>query len=246
MGNEKRLRSAIFPLQRQTDNWLRSSVGQSTTLLIWGSWVRVPAESPTNKGKNDMKMFRQLYIRWLVRRGKAIDIWSHSDYPSQVLSNLCSNPFTFDGVQCGSMEGFLQSLKQQDLNKQRQICAMKGRNAKRASTTHWQTDQIVWWKDIDIDRQSDDFLQLVCHAYQAMFDQSERFRAALMATRGMRLYHSRGKSNPFKTILTEQEFCHILTDLRDKYDERDKGLSNRRLIFVEVEYDEPTVQDGEN
>ncbi len=192
-----------------------------------------------------MKKFRQLYIRWLVRRGKVIDIWSHSDYPSQVLSNLCSNPFTFDGVQCGSMEGFLQSLKQQDSNKQRQICAMKGRNAKRATTARWQADQIVWWKGIAIDRQSEDFQQLLRHAYQAMFDQSERFRTALMATRGMKLYHSRGKSDPFKTILTEQEFCQILTDLRDNYDRRDKGLGHRKLIFVEVEY-EPTAQDGEN
>ena len=178
----------------------------------------------------------------MVRRGKAIDIWSHSDYPAQVLSNLCSNPFTFDGVQCGSMEGLLQSLKQQDRDKQRQICAMKGRNAKRATTTRWQADQIVWWKGIAIDRQSDEFQQLIRHAYQAMFDQSERFRTALMATRGMRLYHSRGKSNPFKTILTEQEFCQILTDLRDNYDRRDKGLGQRRLIFVEVEY-EPLEHD---
>ena len=77
-----------------------------------------------------------------------------------------------------------------------------------------------------------------------MLDQSERFRAALMATRGMRLYHSRGKRNPFKTILTEHEFCQILTDLRDNYDRRDKGLGHRRLIFVEVEY-EPTPSDGE-
>ena len=186
-------------------------------------------------------MFRQLYIRWLVRRGKAIDIWSHSDYPAQVLSNLCSNPFTFDGVQCGSMEGFLQSLKQQDRDKQRQTCAKKGRNAKRATSAHWQTDQIVWWKGVAIDRQSVEFHQLIRHAYQAMFDQSERFRAALMATRGMRLYHSRGKRDPFKTILTEQEFCQILTDLRDNYDRRDKGLGHRRLIFVEVEYD-PTEE----
>ena len=192
-----------------------------------------------------MKKFRQLYIRWLVRRGKAIEIWSHSDYPSQVLSNLCSNPFTFDGVACGSMEGFLQSLKQQDQDKQRQICAMKGRNAKRATTARWQADQIVWWKGIAIDRQSEDFQQLLRHAYQAMFDQSERFRAALMATRGMKLYHSRGKSDPFKTIMTEQEFCQILTDLRDNYDRRDKGLGHRKLIFVEVEY-EPTAQDGKN
>ena len=67
-----------------------------------------------------------------------------------------------------------------------------------------------------------------------------------MATRGMRLYHSRCKSNPYKTILTKQEFCHILTDLRDKYDRRDKGLGHRRLIFVEVEYDEPSTTDSES
>lgn len=48
-GNEKRLRPGIFPLQRQMDKWLRSSVGQSTRLLIWGSWVQVPAESPVKK-----------------------------------------------------------------------------------------------------------------------------------------------------------------------------------------------------
>ena len=46
--NEKRLRSGILSLQRQTDKWLRSSVGQSTRLLIWGFWVQVPAESPVN------------------------------------------------------------------------------------------------------------------------------------------------------------------------------------------------------
>ena len=57
-----------------------------------------------------------------------------------------------------------------------------------------------------------------------------------------RLYHSSGKSNPFKTILTEQEFCQILTDLRDNYDRRDKGLGHRRLIFVKVEY-EPLEHD---
>ena len=82
-------------------------------------------------------MFRNLVMRWKVRRGKAIDIWSHSEYPTNVLSNLCSNPFRFDGVLCGSMEGFLQSLKQQDKDKQRQICAKKGRNAKHASSTAW-------------------------------------------------------------------------------------------------------------
>ena len=54
-------------------------------------------------------MLNRLFIKWLVWRGKAIDIWSKSEYPAGVLSNLCSNGFRFDGMICGSMEGFLQS-----------------------------------------------------------------------------------------------------------------------------------------
>ena len=151
-----------------------------------------------------------------------LDIRSNGLYPSNVLSNLCSNGFRFDGMVCGSMEGFLQSLKRQDLDKQRQICSMKGGNARKMSVTSWQTDQIVWWKGHAIDRQGKEFQSLIRQAYQAMFDQSERFRAALMQTRGMTLVHSTGESNPFKTILTCKEFCDILTELRESYDRRDK------------------------
>ena len=45
-----------------------------------------------------------------------LDIRSNGLYPSNVLSNLCSNGFRFEGMICGSMEGFLQSLKRQDLD----------------------------------------------------------------------------------------------------------------------------------
>ena len=83
-----------------------------------------------------------------------LDIRSNGLYPSNVLSNLCSNGFCFEGMICGSMEGFLQSLKRQDIDKQRQICSMKGGNARKMSVTSWQTDQIVWGKGQAIDRQS--------------------------------------------------------------------------------------------
>ena len=36
----------------------------------------------------------------------------------------------------------------------------------------------------------------------------------LMQTRGITLIHSSGEENPYKTILTEQEFCTILTEIR--------------------------------
>ncbi len=76
-----------------------------------------------------------------------LDIRSNGAYPSGVLSNLCSNSFRFDGMVCSSMEGFLQSLKYQDKDKQRQICQMKGGNARKRSINSWQTDQINGGKD---------------------------------------------------------------------------------------------------
>ena len=151
-----------------------------------------------------------------------LDIRSNGIYPSNVLSNMCSNGFRLDGMICGSMEGFLQSLKRKELDKQRQICSMKGGNARKMSVTSWQTDQIVWWKGRAIDRQGEEFQQLIRRAYQTMFEQNERFRTALMQTRGIYLTHSSGEDNPYKTILTPNEFCGILMDLRDNYDKRDK------------------------
>lgn len=184
-------------------------------------------------------MYKKIIARWQVWSGRAIDIWSRGQYPADVLSNLCSNGFRYDGMVCGSMEGFLQSLKQQDLAKQRQICSMKGKNARKMSVTGWQTDQIVWWKGQAIDRQSDAFRSLVKSAYRAMFEQNERFRTALMATRGKRLCHSRGERDSYKTILTEQELCGILTEMRDNYDRRDKtqvleakSVGRKRLIYL--------------
>ena len=50
-------------------------------------------------------------MRWELRRGRALDIWSTGEYPADVLSNLCSNRFRLDGIECQSMEGFLQSFK---------------------------------------------------------------------------------------------------------------------------------------
>lgn len=159
-----------------------------------------------------------------------LNIRSNGQYPSNVLSNLCSNRFRFDGMVCGSMEGFLQSLKQQDLEKQRSICSMKGGNARKRSVTSWQTDQSVWWKGRAINRQSEEFTLLVRGAYQAMFDQNERFRTALMQTRGMNLSHTDGEDNPYKTILTPKEFCGILENLREEYD---KQLTNELKPVVE-------------
>lgn len=152
-----------------------------------------------------------------------LDIRSNGLYPSNVLSNMCNNAFVFDGVECGSMEGFLQSLKYKDKERQRQICSMKGGEAKKHSTKAWQKDQILWWKGQVIDRQDfAEYLKFVERAYQTMLDQNERFRKALLLTRGMKLTHSSGSGDRKKTILTEDEFCEILTKVRNKLQKKEQ------------------------
>lgn len=172
-------------------------------------------------------------VDYFDRDANTLDVRSNGMYPSGVLSNLCSNAFRLDGVLCNSMEGFLQSLKQQDPNKQRQICQLKGGNARKRSVSSWQTDQIVWWRGQAIDRQGDDYQRLLRRAYQALFDQNERFRAALMATRGIELIHTTGETDSFKTILTASEFCQILIEIRDNYDKRDKQIANKKRVFID-------------
>ena len=82
------------------------------------------------------------------------------------------------------------------------------------------------------DRQSEEYQKLIRRAYKAMFEQSERFRTALMQTRGMVLSHSSGEANPYKTILTPAELCGILTQLRNNYDKRDKTLELKEKSVV--------------
>lgn len=163
-----------------------------------------------------MKLHR-LYVKWRCFIGKGIDIWSKNPYPSNVLSNLHDNSFEFDGVRCGSMEGFLQSLKYKDAVKQKEVCSMAGKDAKNMTTADWQFNQIVWWQGKEIDRQGDEFQKLILRAYEIMAVQNETFRKALLSTKGKTLYHSKGCDNPYKTILTEKELCEILTEVRNKF-----------------------------
>ncbi len=66
-----------------------------------------------------------------------------------------------------------------------------------------------------INRQSDEFQCLIQRVYWELYEQNEVFRKALLATRGKKLYHSNGEPNLYKTILSEQEFCAILTNMRN-------------------------------
>lgn len=151
-----------------------------------------------------------------VDPGESLDIHSKSGYPASALSNFYSYPFTIDGVECASMEGFLQSLKERDPDEQRRICKLTGKPAKErgnALSASRTVGDPVYWLGMTFDRCSDDFQVLLDRAYQALAD-VPKFQAALLASSDRLLVHTIGKKQPQTTILTELELCSRLMRLR--------------------------------
>lgn len=147
----------------------------------------------------------------------SIDIRSNGLYPSNVISNLAHNEFVFDGVKCASIEGFLQSLKTENIDKQIEICASYGGSAKKISREleDWKKTETVHWKGKSYNRNSEAFKKLLLSAYKACYDQNEIYRNALNSTIGKNLTHISGKKNKTDTILTADEFINILNAIRN-------------------------------
>ena len=146
-----------------------------------------------------------------------MDIRSGKGYPSSALSNFSPHPFELDGIKINSMEGLLQSLKFDKIHIQVEVCKLVGKEAKargRSRTTAWQRVQKLWWQGVAMDRSGKEYQEFLKRAYKAMFEQSESFRKALMATGNAVLTHSIGRSKEAETVLTEREFCSLLMNLR--------------------------------
>lgn len=160
------------------------------------------------------KWSRQIYVRWLCMTGKAVDISSDGSYPGDVLSNFTPYTFTFRGIEFTSMESLLQGLKFEGVETQNSVFQRVGVKAKlRGKKRKWYLDQTLYWQGVPMKRDSEDYKNIVREAFYALAENID-FQKALLATGDKTLYHTMGKSDPTRTILTEDEFCSILTEVR--------------------------------
>lgn len=151
-----------------------------------------------------------------------MDIGSGTGYPSSALSNFAPHSFVFDGIECASMEGFLQSLKFQDPEMQKHVCTLVGRKAKfKGKRKKWFKTQTLYWQGEEIPRDSDRYQKLLDQAFEAL-SQNDGFRRALLATQNATLTHSIGKNKKSETILTKNEFTSRLTKIRKRLQEMEK------------------------
>lgn len=162
------------------------------------------------------KWSRQIYVRWLCMTGKAVDISSEGSYPGDVLSNFTPYTFTFRGIEFTSMESLLQGLKFEGVETQNSVFQRVCVKAKlRGKKRMWYLNQILYWQGVPMKRDSAEYRAIVEEAFEAL-SQNKDFQKALLATGEKTLYHTMGKSDPTRTILTEVEFCEVLTKIRNK------------------------------
>lgn len=151
-----------------------------------------------------------------------LDIISTGEYPANVLSNFYPNAFVFDGVQCASAEGLLQSLKTKNTQLQVEVCGLSGKAAKgffrrRFQNIRWKLTGNLYWKGKPIKRSSDEYQIFLDRVYDALLS-NEEFRKALLASKGLVLTHRIGKTDTSKTILTEYEFVSRLMRCAQRVD----------------------------
>lgn len=145
-----------------------------------------------------------------------MDIGSGSGYPESALSNFAPHSFVIDGIECASMEGFLQSLKFSNPDMQKEVCKLVGKAAKfKGKKKKWYRTQTLYWQGKEIHRDSDEYQQLLDRAYNAL-SHNTGFQKALLATGDATLTHSIGKRKTNETVLTVQEFISRLYAIRDK------------------------------
>lgn len=146
-----------------------------------------------------------------------MDIGSGNGFPSANLSNFSPHPFVFDGVECNSMEGLLQSFKFSNPEMQKEVCKLVGKQAKfKGKKKKWYRTQTLYWQGVEYKRDSEEYQLLLDRAFDALSTNAS-FKKALLATGDSTLTHSIGKTKQSETVLTRAEFCSRLTAIRERY-----------------------------
>jgi len=156
----------------------------------------------------------RLFIQSHVMEDNTVDINSRAAGAAGRLSNYTERHFIFDGTECHSIEGVLQSLKCPDPVRQREICLLTGGWAKKAGGEYeWRDAQMLYWQGKPYSRRSDEYSQLLDRLYDAVFEQDAAFRADLASLQGQSIDHRMGLTNQAETVLTRMEFIRQLQRL---------------------------------
>lgn len=158
----------------------------------------------------------RLFIENHVAEKNIIDIKSKASGETGRLSNFTKRHFIFDGVECNSIEGVLQSFKCSDIKRQKEICLLDGKAAKTAGQEYdWTVNQILYWNTAEYSRKGEEYQKLLDRLYEAVYEQDAQFRTDIQFIKGKKFDHKMGLTDKSKTVLTRSEFVHRLRRLSE-------------------------------
>ena len=103
------------------------------------------------------------------------------------LSNLYPYQFQIDGIIIESIEGFLQSLKTNDIYHKQKLWKMSGGLAwKYGQQFNWKDEQVLYWQEKEINRHSIEYEKLIEYSYDCLF-KNDDFRNNLKESIGKEL-----------------------------------------------------------
>lgn len=132
------------------------------------------------------------------------------------LSNLYPYPFVLRDRHFGSIEGFLQHLKFDDIEAQALVAPLHGYEAFKVGQlgNGWKKTQTLWFREIAFERSSPEYQVLLTQAYDACLEQNVEFVQALLESGNAILTHSIGKNDTRDSTLTASEYLHQMYRLR--------------------------------
>lgn len=148
------------------------------------------------------------------------DISDDRGFPFGMLDPSAPVRFEIDGMQCASLDGFIESLKFEKIKDQKNITKRVGNDAKKRGI---QKDNLgnqtasrkVFWQGESFNRNSKKFKDLLSRVFREMA-KNPNYQAALMATEDSDFTHSKGKTNKKDTLLTKKELIENLQELRSE------------------------------
>lgn len=152
---------------------------------------------------------------YLNQEGERLNVISTSlDWRAYCLSNFSAFPFTLDGTNYVSVEGFIQGIKYpcdhpsriEAFNSYGNVAKQIGQKADR---------KFIWYDGKKISFGSLEHYRLIEKAIRAKCTQNAGAAIALQATKKLVLVHDTGKQDSSNTSLPHEIFCDILTRIRE-------------------------------
>ena len=145
------------------------------------------------------------------------NLGDQSDPISEKLGNFSTSRFSLDDVECFSVEGFIQSLKFSDSEKQQAVAKLVGKEAKfkgKKAGKRIAREGTVFWNGRTIKFRSPEHLALIERGILAKFEQDEKAQQALLATGNAELIHNTGRAESPFTSLPSEHFIKIVKKIR--------------------------------